>query len=123
MGLEISVRESADVTILDLSGRSTIDSGGSELLDEHLRKLIASGARKILLNLADLRQMDSSGVGTMVASYVSLRRQGGELKLLGPRGRVREVLELFRLLGIIPSFEDETEALASFQPEGLAATS
>jgi anti-anti-sigma factor len=123
VGLQISIRESAGVTILDLSGRSTIDGGESELLDKRLRKVVASGARKILLNLAELRQVDSSGVSTIVATYVSLKRQGGELGLLCPRGRVLEVLILFHLLENIPSFEDEAEALASFRPRGYSATS
>jgi len=123
VGLQISIRESADVTILDLRGRSTIDGGESELLSKHLRKLVANGARKVLLNLVGLRQVDSSGVGTIVATYVSLKRQGGELKLLCPRGRVLEVLTLFHLLDNIPSFEDEDEALNSFRPRGYSATS
>jgi anti-anti-sigma factor len=123
VGLQISIRESADVTILDLRGRSTIDGGESELLSKHLRKLVANGARKVLLNLVGLSQVDSSGVGTIVATYVSLKRKGGELKLLCPRGRVLEVLTLFHLLDNIPSFEDEAEALNSFQPRGYSATS
>ena len=84
MGLQISIRESAGVTILDLSGRSTIDGGESELLDKRLRKVVASGARKILLNLAELRQVDSSGVSTIVATYVSLKRQGGVARITVP---------------------------------------
>jgi len=123
VGLQISIRESAGVTILDLSGRSTIDGGESELLDKQLRKMVASGARKILRNVAGLGQVDSSGVSTIVATYVSLKRQGGELRLLCPRGRVLEVLTLFHLLENIPSFEDEAEALASFRPRGYSATS
>jgi anti-anti-sigma factor len=123
VGLQISIRESADVTILDLRGRSTIDGGESELLSKHLRKLVANGARKVLLNLVGLSQVDSSGVGTIVATYVSLKRKGGELKLLRPRGRVLEVLTLFHLLDNIPSFEDEAEALNNFRPRGYSATS
>lgn len=116
MGLQISIRESGDVTILDLRGRSTID-GESELLDNRLRKLIANGVRRVLLNLTDLTQVDSSGVGVIIDSYVSLRDQGGNLKLLCPQGRVREVLRVLRLLEIIPYFENETEALVSFRPQ------
>ena len=93
------------------------------MLDKQLRKLVASGARKILLNLADLRQVDSSGVSTIVATYISLKRQGGELRILCPRGRVLEVLTLFHLLENISSFEDEAEALGSFRPRGYSATS
>ena len=116
MGLQISIRESGDVTILDLQGRSTID-GESELLDNRLRKLIANGVRRVLLNLTDLTQVDSSGVGVIIDTYVSLKDQGGDLKLLCPRGRVREVLRVLRLLEIIPYFENETKALASFRPQ------
>ena len=120
MGLQISVRESGDVTILDLRGRSTID-GESELLDNRLRKLIANGVRRVLLNLTDLAQVDSSGVGVIIDSYVFLRDQGGDLKLLCPRGRVREVLRVLRLLEIIPYFENETKALVSFRPQSYFA--
>ena len=120
MGLQISIRESGDVTILDLRGRSTID-GESELLDNRLRKLIANGVRRVLLNLTDLTQVDSSGVGVIIDTYISLRDQGGDLKLLCPRGRVREVLRVLRLLEIIPYFENETKALVSFRPQSYFA--
>jgi anti-anti-sigma factor len=60
--------------------------------------------------------VDSSGVGVIVAAYVSLKRQRGDLKLLCPCGRVLEVLTVFRLLDTIASFEDEAQALASFRP-------
>jgi anti-sigma B factor antagonist len=115
VGLEISVRECGDVSILDLLGRSTIDGGESELLSRYLRELTAAGKRKLLLNLMNLSQIDSSGVGIIVEMCVSLKRNGGELKLLSPRDRVLDVLKVFRLLDVIPSFEDETNALASFQ--------
>ena len=116
MGLQISTRESGDVSILDLRGRSTIDGGESELLSDELRRLVANRVRKLLLNLADLTQVDSSGVNIIVGTFVSLRRQGGDLKLLCPSGRVLDVLTVLHLIEIIPSFQDEAEALASFRP-------
>ena len=122
MGLQISTRESGDVTILDLRGRATIGED-SELLIDHLNKLVASGIPKLLLNLADVKQLDSSGISAIVGTYVSLRRQAGSLKLLCPRGRVRAVLRVVRLLEIIPTFEDETEALSSFRRRGYSAAS
>ena len=79
--------------------------------------------RKLLLNLADLTQIDSSGIGIIIEMCVSLRGKGGDLKLLRPGGRVLEVLTVFRLLDVIASFEDETQALASFRPQGHFATS
>jgi anti-anti-sigma factor len=116
VSLQISIRESAGVTIVDLRGRSTLANGESELLSSRVKELVASGVRKLLLNLVNLTQIDSSGVGIIIETYVSLKRQGGELKLLCPCGRVLEVLTLFRLLDTIPNFEDEAQALASFQP-------
>jgi len=123
VGLQISVRQCNDVTILDLTGKSTIDASESELLGRRLRALTDRGKRKLLLNLANLIQMDSTGISAIVESYVCLQRQDGQLKLLGPRGRVLEVLTLFRLLETIPSFEDESKALASFKGRNDAATS
>ena len=122
MGLQISVREYGDVNILDLQGRSTMDTGESELLSKHLRELTATGKRKLLLNLANLSQIDSSGVSIIVEMCVSLKRTGGALKLLSPRGRVRDVLRVFRILEVIPNFENEIEALESFQPQDFLAT-
>lgn len=121
MGLQISIRESGDVTILDLQGRSTFDAGESELLSSHLQKLVANGVRKLLLNLGDLTQVDSSGVSIIAKTYVSLRDRGGELRLLRPSGHVLEVFEALHLLKIIPTFEDEAQALASFRPLGYFA--
>ena len=121
MGLQVSIRESGDVTILDLRGRSTIDGGESQLLNSQLQKLLATGVRKLLLNLGDLTQVDSSGISIIVGTHVSLRGQGGELKLLRPGGHVLEVFRVLHLLEIIPTFEDETQALASFRPLGYFA--
>jgi anti-anti-sigma factor len=98
----------------------TID-GESKLLSIRLKELVATGVRKLLLNLADLTQIDSSGISVIVRTYVSLKGQDGDLKLLCPCGRVLEVLRLMHLLQIIPNFEDETQALASFGPQGYAA--
>ena len=121
MALKISTRESGGVTILDLRGRSTIDGGDSELLSRHLRKLLANGVRKLLLNLVDLTQIDSSGVSVIIETCVSVRRKSGDLKLLRPGGRVLEVLTVLRLLEVIESFEDEARALASFRQRGYVA--
>jgi anti-anti-sigma factor len=121
VGLQISIRTSGDVTILDLQGSATIGSGG-ELLSRPLQELLADGVRNLLLNMADLTQIDSSGVSAVVEAYVSLRRRGGGLALLRPSGRVLLVLKVIHLLEIIPNFEDEAEALARLQPQGYSAT-
>jgi len=120
MGLQISIRESADVTILDLQGTVTIGVG-SDLLNVHLKKLVAQGVRKLLLNLQDVTQLDSLGISAVVGAYVGLARQGGSLKLVCPSGRVQDVLRVVHLADFIPTFEEETQALASFRPQGNAA--
>jgi anti-anti-sigma factor len=121
MGLQILIRDSGEVTILDLRGTSTLDSGGSELLRGQMQRLSDHGACNLLLNVEGLTQVDSSGISVLVETYVFLRRNGGNLKLLRPRDRVSMVLKLFRLLDIIPNFESEALALASFpqNPERL----
>jgi anti-sigma B factor antagonist len=116
VALEISTRNTDEVTILDLRGRATMGGGESELLSTHLKQIVADGVRNLLLNLQELTHVDSSGVGIMVGTCVSLRRLGGDLKLLGAQGRVLQVLSVFRLVDVIESFDDEPQAVASFQP-------
>jgi anti-sigma B factor antagonist len=122
MGLDISIREFGDVTILDLRGKATVSGGESELLGGHLPALVAKGASKLLWNTAALPQVDSSGVSVIVQRYVSLKRHGGDLKLLYPGGRVLQVLTVLHLLDIIQSFDDEAKALASFGPQRYSAS-
>ena len=118
---QISVRKSSDVAILDLRGRWTIDGG--ELLNRQLQELVDNGVRKILLNLADVTQIDSSGVSSMVRIRTFLCRQGGDLRLLRPSKHAMDVLKVLHLLDVIPTFEEENLAIASFRSVGdLAKT-
>ena len=114
MSIEISTRTAGDITILDLKGRATLGKDADKL-NAALRESVAGGARKLLLNLAGLTQMDSSGIATIVRSFVSLGMAGGILKLLAPTGRVRDVLEVTHLLKAITHFENEAQAIASFR--------
>ncbi len=113
MSLQISIRKSADVTIVDLKGKATIGAD-NDLLNSELRKLVAKGVRNLLLNLENLSQVDSSSIGTIAGTFVSVTRQGGTLKLLHPRGRVRAALDAMKWFDYISTFEDEAQALASF---------
>jgi len=87
----------------------------NDLLSSQLHQLISDGVRKVLLNLAGLTQVDSSSLGTIVRAFVSLRHEGGSLKLLRPRGNVRLVLEMLHLQDAIPIAEDEAQAITSFR--------
>jgi anti-anti-sigma factor len=114
MGLQIVIRHAGDVTIIDLQGRATIGPT-NDSLSSNLRKLIDAGESKILLNLAGAAQIDSSSISTIVRAFVSLRNREGNLKLLGAHGNVKMVLEMLRLLNVIPNFDDEATAVASFE--------
>ncbi len=114
MALEISTRTAGDITILDLKGRATLGPDADKLNDV-LRDVVASGTRKVLVNMNGLTQIDSSGIATLVRSFVTLGVAGGSLKLLAPGGRVRDVLEVTHLLKAIPHFDNEAQALASFR--------
>jgi anti-anti-sigma factor len=114
MGLQISARKSGVVNILDLQGRITIGPSNDSLSAE-LRKLADAGASDVIVNLAGVTQMDSSGISTIVRAFVTLERQGGGLEILNPVGHVREVLELTRLINSIPTFTDEAKAVAAFR--------
>jgi anti-sigma B factor antagonist len=117
VALEISIRESGDITILDLQGRATISDGESELLRSKLEELMANGVRKFLLNLADMSHVDSSGFGVIVKVCVSLREKDGDLRFIRPTGRALQAFNVLRLLDLIRTFDNEDEALASFRPK------
>jgi len=114
MGLQLCVRHAADVVIVDLHGKATIGRA-NDFLDSQLRQLIEVGTGKMLVNLTDVTQLDSSSIGSIVRAFTSLKHRDASLKLLAPRGNVRLVLETVHLLDLIPGIEDETEAIASFQ--------
>ena len=122
MELQRTIRKSGDVTILDLQGRATIGAG-SDLLASELGRLLQGAAHNVLVNLGDVKQIDSSGISTLVRMYVSFRHSGASLKLLAPQGRVRAVLSLTRLLSVIPTFDDEAIALASFRSKASSTQS
>ncbi|HEV2615297.1 MAG TPA: STAS domain-containing protein [Candidatus Acidoferrales bacterium] len=113
MQLKISTRQSGDVTIVDLDGRLTIGAD-SDAVAARLRELERESVRKILVNLTNVTQLDSSGLSALAGGFISMKRLGGAFKFLRPCGRVREVLVVTRLIDIIPTLDDEAQALASF---------
>jgi anti-sigma B factor antagonist len=101
------------VIIVDASGRLTLGEGTSDLR-KRMRELVEGGSRKIVLNLADVTYIDSSGIGELVAGYTTVATAGGALKLLNLAKRVHELLNITKLYTIFESFEDEASAVASF---------
>ena len=112
--LDLKERQAGDVTILDLTGEVRIGEGSISLRDS-IRKLADAGKNKVLLNLAGVKYMDSSGVGELIANYTTLSRQGGQLKLLNLTDRIQNLLVITKLLTVFDSYENEAEALKSFQ--------
>jgi anti-sigma B factor antagonist len=112
--LDVRERQAGDVTILDLSGEVRIGDSSVALRD-NIRKLADTGKTKVLLNLAGVKYIDSTGIGELIANYTTITRQGGQLKLLNLTDRIQNLLVITKLLTVFDSFEDEAEALKSFQ--------
>ena len=112
--LDLKERQAGDVTILDLTGEVRIGDGSIALRDS-IRKLSDAGKKKVLLNLAGVKYMDSSGVGELIANYTTISRQGGQLKLLNLTDRIQNLLVITKLLTVFDAYENEAEALQSFQ--------
>jgi anti-sigma B factor antagonist len=111
--LNIRERQAGDVTILDMDGKITIGEG-SVALRSAVRRLIEENKKKILLNLANVGYVDSSGIGELVSSFTTVQREGGQLKLLKLTQKIRDLLGITKLLTVFDSFDDESEALNSF---------
>lgn len=111
--LNISERQAGDVTILDLDGKITIGEG-SVALRNAIRRLVGEGKKKILLNLAGVGYVDSSGIGELVSSFTAVNKEGGQLKLLNLTQKIQDLLAITKLLTVFDTFENEGEALASF---------
>ncbi|HEV8134604.1 MAG TPA: STAS domain-containing protein [Pyrinomonadaceae bacterium] len=112
--LEVNERQAGDVTILDMTGAVRIGEGSIALRDA-IRGLADSGKKKILLNLAGVNYVDSSGIGELIANYTTVSRQGGQLKLLNLTDRIQNLLVITKLLTVFDAYEDEGEALKSFE--------
>jgi anti-sigma B factor antagonist len=111
--LNISERQAGDVTILDMDGKVTIGEG-SVALRNTIRRLVGEGKKKILLNLAGVGYVDSSGIGELVSSFTAVNKEGGQLKLLNLTQKIQDLLAITKLLTVFDVFENEGEALGSY---------
>jgi anti-sigma B factor antagonist len=113
MPLKIDAREVAHITILDIHGRIVLGDEIGDLRDA-VRALVAAGKKKIILNLAGVDYIDSSGVGELVGSFTTVRNAGGELKLLNLTQKVHDVLYVTKLYTVFDIKDDEFTAVRSF---------
>lgn len=118
--MKMDVRKVGPVTVVDVSGR-IVAGEDAALLRDSIDHLIARGENNIVLNLAEVPYIDSAGIGELVSSFVAVRRQSGSMKLLNPTRRVREILDIVKLLTAFQIFNNEAEALATFGGSAAAA--
>jgi anti-sigma B factor antagonist len=110
----IKQRRLDDVVILDLSGRLTLGEG-TVVVREAVQKLLSGGDRKFIMNLADVDYVDSAGLSELVTAFTTVRAEGGQVKLLKLTHRIRDLLQITKLLTVFDAFENETEAIKSMR--------
>ncbi len=120
MNITISTRQVGGVAIVDISGRIQLGEE-SAAVRNLVGELLSAGNKKILLNLAGVDYIDSSGMGALVSSYTSVRNQGGELKLLNLTDKVSDIMEVTKLYTVFDIANDEATAVKSFD-QSTAAT-
>ena len=113
MSLKINIRETAQAAILDMSGRLTLGEALGDFRDS-IREALAGEQKNILLNLAEVSYIDSSGLGQMIGSYATITSRGGQMKLLNLQKKVKDLMQITKLMTVFESYTDEAEALRSF---------
>jgi anti-sigma B factor antagonist len=113
VNLYIHERREGDVAVLDLKGRIRI-SGGTLALHRSICCLIQEGKTKILLNLAGVTHIDSTGLGELISSYVTLSSKGGQLKLVHLTERLQDIMTITKLVTVFDVYDNEADALAGF---------
>lgn len=115
MSLEIQHREREGIPILDLRGRITAGPEAAHLR-ERVAEQAAAGRKNVILNMGGVDYIDSTGLGALVVSATSLRKGGGNVKLLDLNKRNLELLVITKLATVFDLFTDEQDAVNSFFP-------
>jgi len=113
MNTKLTNHEKGEVVIVEVRGELTLGEG-TLALRSNIRMLVDGGFTRILLNMAGVTYIDSSGIGELVAAYTSVTTAGGEIKLLNLAKRPHDLLKITKLYTVFETFEDETSAVASF---------
>ena len=119
MHMTTSTRQIGGVTIVDISGRIVLGEE-SAALRQLVCDLLGKGHKNILFNLGDVNYIDSSGLGSLVGSFTSVRKQGGELKLLNLTNKVQDLMQITRLYTVFDILDDEAVAVKSFAQSSAA---
>jgi len=114
MALQATYRDLGTITVVDMSGKITLGDG-SALLRKTIRQLLEDQRTMILLNLADVDYIDSSGIGELVSVFTAVKNRGGELKLLHLTKKVHDLLQITKLFTVFEVYSDERTAAGSFR--------
>ncbi len=115
MEFRITERSVGGVVVLDLDGKLTISDGAQRLKDK-VNSLVVQAQTRILLNLANVTYIDSGGLGQLAASFATVAKAGGDLKLCNVGKRSHDLLAITRLLTLFETFDAEAEGVQSFRP-------
>src|SRR6188768_2857694 len=114
MSLTVKTRRVDSVVVLDLAGKLTIGEPVMQLRDV-LRVQVAQGESKFVVNLGEVSYVDSSGLGELVSSYTTVRNKGGDVKLLKLTAKIKDLLQMTKLLTVFDVYDDEAKAVASLK--------
>ncbi len=117
--MQTTTRHVGDIAILDISGRITLGEG-NVMLREIVRELADKGSKKVVLNLAEVQYIDSSGVGELVKTHTTIRNQGGQLRLVNLNKRVNDLLQMTRLSAVFDIEKDEASAIESLRSDAIS---
>ncbi|HYS27461.1 MAG TPA: STAS domain-containing protein [Vicinamibacterales bacterium] len=117
--MTIQERVVGSVTVLDLDGKMVLGDGDT-LLKDKIHSLVFQERKNIVLNLGRVSYMDSSGLGALVASFVTAKNNGGQVKLLNLTGRLQDLLAIAKLLTVFDTFDSEADAVRSFAAAATA---
>jgi anti-sigma B factor antagonist len=112
--MNVNIRQRGDVTVLDLKGKITIGTGDVALRNA-VQEVIESGARKVLINMANVATIDSSGIGELVSAYTTATNRGIKLKLYGLPEKVSDILTITQLITVFDVYDNEDEAVKAFE--------
>jgi len=122
MSITISTRQVGGVTIVDIRGRIVLGEESASVRDM-IRDLLSKGHKQILLNLGDVDYIDSMGLGSLVGAFVTVRKQGGELKLLNLTDKLTDVMQITKLYTVFDIMNDEEAGVKSFGQSTAAGKS
>jgi anti-sigma B factor antagonist len=114
--MDIKERVVDGVSVLDLSGKIVLGEGDGQVR-ERIKDLLGDGQRQILLNLGEVNYIDSAGLGALISSYTTTKREGGQLKLVNLTRRIQDLLAITKLITVFDTYDDEKEAISSFSSQ------